>query len=208
MNLAKPPLAIRSKPYMIRQLPIALTTLRVVLGPIMIALAWAEANSLWFVLCLSGAFLSDYLDGAVARRLGIATAALRRYDSIADSVFYVCVLAATWILYSEIVLGHLSGILVLVALELARYVLDFVKFGREASYHLWSAKGWGVVLFGAFVALFGFQSDGLVKPAIALGILSDLEGLLVSFTLPVWAHDVPTLFHAYRIRKAASASAA
>ena len=34
-------------------------------------------------------FLSDIFDGVMARRLGIATATLRRLDSVADAPFYV-----------------------------------------------------------------------------------------------------------------------
>jgi CDP-diacylglycerol--glycerol-3-phosphate 3-phosphatidyltransferase len=34
-----------------------------------------------------------------------------------------------------------------------------------------------------------------------LGIVSDLEGLAVSLVLPEWRHDVPSLVHAWRLRR-------
>jgi hypothetical protein len=45
-----------------------------------------------------------------------------------------------------------------------------VKFGREASYHMWSSKLWGIVLFAAFFSLLALGSDNrLVDAAIYLG---------------------------------------
>jgi hypothetical protein len=35
---------------------------------------------------------------------------------------------------------------------------------------------------------------------IILGLIAQIEGLLISVALPVWTHDVPTLIHALRIR--------
>jgi CDP-diacylglycerol---glycerol-3-phosphate 3-phosphatidyltransferase len=160
-----------------------------------------------FAACLSAAFLSDVFDGILARRLGVATTALRRLDSVADTVFYVAATGAVWLLHPSAITGHLGGLLALVVLELARYALDLAKFHREASYHMWSAKGWGIALFLAFVAVLAFGRTGWpVSLAIALGIVTDLEGLAISLVLPAWRHDVPTLVHALRMRRAARSS--
>jgi hypothetical protein len=81
--------------------------------------------------------------------------------------------------------------------------LDFFKFRREASYHMWSSKVWGVALFAGFFGLLVMGSSGaVVSCAIYLGIVADVEGLLISLVLPRWQADVPTLFHALRVRRA------
>jgi len=36
--------------------------------------------------------------------------------------------------------------------------------------------------------------------AIVIGVIADMEGLLISITLRSWCHDVPSIFHALRIR--------
>jgi CDP-diacylglycerol--glycerol-3-phosphate 3-phosphatidyltransferase len=90
-----------------------------------------------------------------------------------------------------------------VALEAARYLFDFVKFRREAAYHAWSAKAWGLSLFVALVALMGFgQATPWVPLALALGIVADAEGLAMSIVLPTWKHDVKSVWHAWRLRQA------
>ena len=37
---------------------------------------------------------------------------------------------------------------------------------------------------------------------IAVGVYNEVEGLLASLVLPAWHHDVPTLWHAWALRRA------
>ena len=109
---------------------------------------------------------------------------------------------AAWWLYPGVIAGHLGPLAVLIGLEVLRYLFDYAKFGREASYHMWSAKLWGVVLFLGFFALLVFGADGFwVSLAIYWGILSDLEGLAISIVLREWQTDVPSIIHALRLRR-------
>jgi CDP-diacylglycerol--glycerol-3-phosphate 3-phosphatidyltransferase len=168
----------------------------------MILLALVKAGSTGFIVCLSLALISDILDGILARRFGVNSAAMRRYDSTADTIFYLSAVYAVWALYPEALKANQTGLLFLLGLELTRYAVDFLKFGRETSYHMWSAKLWNLTMFAAFVALLGLGFSGwLLTAAIYVGIASDLEGLIATMLLPKWRHDVPTAWHAYRIRK-------
>jgi phosphatidylglycerophosphate synthase len=181
--------------------PLFLTLLRVALAPLLVYLAHYAPRPEWFAACLVTALLSDIFDGVIARKLGVATPALRRLDSIADSIFYVAAIYAVWVLKPEVILGHAVSLTLLLMLEVARYAFDFWKFKREASYHMWSSKLWGLALFAAFfsVLVLGY-ADYWVSAAIWLGFLADSEGLLISIVLPRWKNDVPSVFHALRIR--------
>jgi len=186
----------------LRRVPLLLTAIRALLGPCVVASAYLWPHSALLVTCVTIAFLSDVFDGVVARRLCIATANLRRLDSIADSIFYLCALWAVWVLHPDVVRANLGPLVALAILEGARYMLDLWKFGREASYHMWSSKLWGIALFAAFVAMFASEDPAFLPMlAIAVGIIADVEGVLISFTLRSWRHDVPSIFHALRIRR-------
>ena len=188
---------------LVYRVPLLLTVLRAALAPVMIMLALNPPSSAGFAICLITALLSDIFDGKIARRLGIATPNLRRLDSIADSIFYAAATYCLWLLHPEIIIGNLPPLLLLLALELARYVVDFIKFKKEASYHMWSAKLWGLFLFAGFFSALVFDATGWpVYLAIYGGLLADCEGLLISFILPHWKNDVPTFVHALRIRRA------
>jgi CDP-diacylglycerol--glycerol-3-phosphate 3-phosphatidyltransferase len=64
----------------------------------------------------------------------------------------------------------------------------------------YSAKAWGVTLFVATSALFGFGYGGLtLNLAIALGIIHTLEEIAMTLILPKWTHDVLSIVHALRL---------
>jgi LmbE family N-acetylglucosaminyl deacetylase/phosphatidylglycerophosphate synthase len=184
-----------------RALVLGLTTLRLLLGPILIWLVRGGSAGLPYVaLCLL-AFASDYFDGVLARRFGVDSALVRRYDSATDTVFFLCAAWSVWLLHAALVRPWLWMVAAVVGLEAARYLFDFTKFRREAAYHAWSAKLWGLSLFVALVALMGFgQATPWLPLTLALGILADAEGLAISLVLPVWTHDVKSVWHAWGIR--------
>jgi phosphatidylglycerophosphate synthase len=171
------------------------------LAPVVILLALLHPSKTAFGICLIIAFLSDIFDGIIARRLNMATPALRRFDSAADSVFYIAALFAAWRLYPAELDQHLAVLGLLVALELVRYAVDFVKFRQAASYHMWSSKLWGICLFVGFFSLLAMGRGGLpVSIAIYAGIVADLEGLAISCVLRKQGTDVASLLHALRTR--------
>lgn len=183
------------------RIPLSLTILRIALGPALLILVLGYPDAILFGICLTLAFLSDVFDGIIARRLGIATANLRRLDSIADSIFYVCATLVAWLLYPNVFIEHSAALLLLLALELVRYAFDLLKFRRETSYHMWSSKLWGIFLFLGFFSLLSLGQQGsLITIAIYAGIIADLEGLAISLVLAEWRADVPSLLHAFRFR--------
>lgn len=191
------------RPPGMRQIPLALVILRLCLAPVLLATALLHPHRTIFAACLIGALLSDYFDGVIARRLGVATPTLRRLDSITDSIFYACALLAALATTYPLIRPYFPALAVLLLVEVLRYVYDMRKFGKEASYHMWSSKLWGLLLFIGMWSLLVLQRGGSpVALAIFWGIAADLEGLAISMTLRKWQADVPTLWHARRLAKA------
>ena len=86
-------------------------------------------------------------------------------------------------------------------IEIVRYLFDWYKYRRETSYHMWSSKLWGIFLFIGFFYILVYGRTGIWTPlAIYVGIIADLEGLAISLLLPRWRNDVPTIFHAFKLR--------
>lgn len=190
-------------------IPVSLTLLRALLAPVVLVAAWRRPDPALFGACLVVAFLSDVFDGIIARRLGVATATVRRLDSMADTLFYVSVAAAAWHLHPAFIRAHAAAIAVLSCVELLRYAFDYLKFRREAAYHMWSSKAWGVCLFtGCFALLALGHAGALAALPIYVGIVADLEGLAISAILREWRADVPSFVHALGIRRAGVARGA
>jgi len=186
-----------------------LTVLRLLLAPVLVWLVYAGTPGVVFASIVLVAFVSDYFDGVIARKLGVASAELRHFDSRADLVFYATAAWAVWRLHPDVVRSVAIPALVIVGLDVVRHVFDFAKFGRDVAYHAWSSKVWGLSLALALVLLMGFGvSQPFIGITVILGLIAQIEGLLISVALPVWTHDVPTLIHALRIRKTPSRGAA
>jgi len=186
--------------------PLALTALRALLAPVVVLLAIFYPSRAAFGACLIAAFVSDIFDGILARRMNVATPMLRRLDSITDTIFYLCTAFAVWHIYPSVISQHMIALVALAGLEIVRYVFDLRKFGREASYHMWSSKIWGIALFLGIFSLLALGSSGIaVSAAIYLGIVADIEGLTISVIINEWESDIPTFVHAYRRRSAKAA---
>src|SRR5262249_47494534 len=100
-----------------RSAPLTLTGLRLLLAPAVVWLAYPWPSRPASVGCRTAGLLSDVFDGVLARRLGVATAALRRLDSAADVVFYLAVLWSAAVVYPEVVWAYTPGFAALLGLE-------------------------------------------------------------------------------------------
>ena len=185
-----------------RVIPWALIVLRTLGCPLIVIgakLGWAGG---WLGLIVAVALLSDIYDGILARRWGGETADLRMSDSVADTIFYLGVVWALWLREPQVLRTNWQLLVALLGLEAVRYVYDFWKFGKAASYHSYLAKTWGLLIAVAVVGVFAF--DGLrllIWVALIFGIVVNLEGLAMSALLPQWKNDVKTLGRAWELRK-------
>jgi phosphatidylglycerophosphate synthase len=191
----------------VRSVPIALTTLRLLLAPVLVWLVYAEAPSMAFAAVVGVAFVSDYFDGVIARRIGVATPELRHFDSRADLVFYATAAWSVWMLRPDVARSIALPALVVIALDLVRHGFDYLKFGRDVAYHALSSKVWGLSLALALILLLGFRiAWPFVEIAAWLGIVAQAEGLLISVVLKEWKTDVPTIFRAIEMRQDSNAA--
>jgi hypothetical protein len=127
---------------------------------------------------------------------------VRLFDSMADTVFYLCTAVAIWVSQPQIWRSYGGLLMGLLGLEAVRFAFDFVKFRKPASYHSYLAKLWGLVMAVAVIGVFAFdRANVLVPAALVLGILCNVEGMAMSVVMPVWRKDVKTLAAAWRIRR-------
>lgn len=128
-------------------------------------------------------------------------------DSRTDAVFYGWIAASAWLTRRTVILGFARPLAVVLSIQLLSWAIDLVRYRRIASFHAYTAKAWGVTLFAATLALFlPIDPAPFLWLAILTGILSNLEGLAIKLVLPKWQHDVPTVWHALRLRRTTGAA--
>ena len=177
---------------------LALTLVRLVLAAPLVVIGFSRGSGRAVAVILAAGLVSDVYDGVVARRFGVATAGLRRLDSAVDTVFYLAAAWCAWRLHPAAVISHRWLIAAVIGTMLIGHAFEIWKFGREASYHAWLAKAWGVSLFVALVFLFVAGDDWLLTVALCIGIASHVENFLITLLLPSCRHDVKSLYHVAR----------
>ena len=187
-----------------RRLPIALIYSRLGLGLALVLLAWAGVAhfAALAVGLITVGLLTDIFDGIIARQLGVSTERLRRLDSTVDQFFWAAVVGATYLACPGFFARHTAQLLTLLALESLTYAVSFLKFRKEIATHSWAAKAWVLVSFAALVQLITTCDSRLLFAAsFYLGVLSRLEIVGILLLLRKWTSDVPTCYHALRLRR-------
>lgn len=186
-----------------KSIPFALILFRLLLAPVMIGWTLKTHQSGWFlVICLWAGLLSDIFDGIIARNLGVADNRLRKWDGNVDVVFWLAAGVCIWILNGQLMKDHQYWIIALFVLEPISDLINIVKFRKTGCAHNWTSKTWGLFLLATFTCFFaGRQPLLLFRICIALGLLSQLDRIIISSLLPKPECDIPSCYHAWLRRQ-------
>jgi CDP-diacylglycerol--glycerol-3-phosphate 3-phosphatidyltransferase len=152
------------------------------------------------------ATLSDIFDGIVARRLGVATVALRRADSIVDLIFWISVLVGLYLQNPPLIWHARFVIAAILAAEATLQAVSLARFRRMVATHSYSAKFAGLCLMIG-TSLLCLQTHAAVATgliATSYGVCA-LDVLAILLILPAWKSDVPSIRSALALRRAAHA---
>jgi cardiolipin synthase len=134
-------------------LPNALTAFRFVCAPVLLALAY-QGYAAAFLLLLAAAFLSDALDGIIARLTNQVTHFGAVLDSWADMITYLTVATASWWLWPEMVRREALYVAMIIASYLLPAAAGLIKYGTFTSYHTLGVKLAAVAVGTAYYLLF------------------------------------------------------
>jgi phosphatidylglycerophosphate synthase len=178
-----------------RHLPFALTTLRLLLGPIALACALTNVPRWIYLPILITATLSDIYDGILARKFGVATPALRRYDSITDVIYYLFILAVAWILCKPVISENRLAIALILLSEATTMLVSFIRFGKYPATHSYMAKCYGLCLLAALVALLVFNASSWIIIALTVvALVTNAEIVAIHLLMKTPPVDVRSIF--------------
>ncbi len=183
-----------------RNLPNILSAARLAAVIPLLALAW-HGHAAAFLALLLAAIVSDAVDGWVARRFNAQSALGIRLDSVADYAIYVAVPLGGWWLWPDIVLRELAWFALVVVGYLLPGAVALVRFRRLAAYHTGSAKIAVAVLAIAVLVLFAGGPAWPLHLGAPIALLAGIEQTLITLTADRPRDDLPTLVHAWRVRK-------
>jgi len=159
---------------MLAQVPNGLSALRFALAAVWIDLATrGHQGRLAFAIVAILAACSDFIDGRIARRLGVASGSGRWLDGIADVMFVLAALSC------EAAAGAIPFYIpILIALSFSQYALDSIVIGQRTTGPIKSRLGhWGGIINYALVITLAIAPP----PAFPGTIVRDLAPLLALF---------------------------
>ena len=182
------------------KLPNALSTLRILLAPVLVVLAWVGARGP-FLGCLLVAFASDALDGRLARRYGTASIHGARLDSAADLLIYTSLPLVAWWLRPDFVRAEAGWLALAIASYLLPIAVGLARYRRLTSYHTTAARLSAYLVGFAAVVVFAGGTAIPFRIATLVVLVAELEEIAITAVLPAWRADVRSLGHALALRR-------
>lgn len=186
-------------------LPNQISIARIILTPFLIPIGWAHQAVLFLVL-LALLLISDFLDGFLARRLHQETRLGAQLDTAGDVLLTVFSITGGWLLWPERVNPEAPFFLSMLGLLGLSGMICLIKYRHFPTYHAWSAKISTAIAGAGVWILFAGITPWLFRIAIGVLAFSAVEEILITLILPVWRPNVPTVFHALRLRRAGKSS--
>jgi len=178
-------------------IPNIISSIRLLLVPVMLALAWSGASKA-FLFCLVISLVSDIVDGKIARRLGQVTELGARLDSWGDFLTYLALVPSSWWLRPDFVREELAFLIIVAASYLIPIAFGFIKYGRLTSYHTRLATLAAYVLGASVIVVFAGGPTFLFRVAVLFSVLAEIEEIAITAVLPAWRANVPSLNYALR----------
>lgn len=184
-----------------RHWPNLISATRLALMPAVLGAAVAREREL-FVGLIAFSLLTDAVDGYLARRLGAESEFGRKLDSAADYVTLFTGTTGIALLWPDVVRRELPWILTGVAAFLAVIVLGLIRLGRAPCYHTWASKVGAVLCPLTLIPLLNEGPAWPFRAVILWLVVTGIEEVAILLLLPGHVGEMPTLWHAWRRRRA------
>ena len=180
--------------------PNLLSTFRLGCAPVLLVLAWNGATNA-FLACFGLGLVSDVLDGVLARRLGQESDLGARLDQWADFALWGCFPVGAWWLWPETARREVPYVILALVCLLLPTAIAYARYRAVPGYHTWAAKLAAVLMGIAVPLLLIFDLAWPFRLAALFLVVCALDELLITTLLPECRHDVPSVFHAARLRR-------
>lgn len=174
---------------------------RIFAAPFLLILIWLDLQ-LIFAWLLLISYLTDAIDGFLARRLKITSPRGSQLDSFGDQVTLIIGLIGLFYFQSNFIKTNLFLILVAFIPYILQMIIAYLKYGKATAFHTYLAKI-SAILQSIFIlwALFFTPEYVLFYLMIIIGILETFEEIVLIYMYDQWAADVKSIFFALRDKR-------
>jgi CDP-diacylglycerol--glycerol-3-phosphate 3-phosphatidyltransferase len=171
---------------------------RILAMPLLVVLLAFGVREL-FALFLLISYLTDAIDGFLARKLNLTSARGSQLDSLGDQLTLIAGLSGLLVFETDFIRENLLIITVAFVPYLIQMGIAFKKYGKATAFHTYLAKA-SAVLQSVFIvwALWFGPVYWLFYIMIIVGILETVEEIGLIFMYDAWVADVKGYFWALR----------
>ena len=166
-------------------------------APILLLLAWFGRENT-FLTILIIAFLTDSIDGPIARYLHQESEIGSKMDTSADVSIYITYMISAFWLWPDIVRREQIYFMMLFASILIPAAAGVVKFRRITGYHTWLVKIASVCIAVSSLLMFIFGPAVPFRVSAVICLLAGLEEFTITMMLKNPRTDVGSLWHVLR----------
>jgi len=179
-----------------------ITLYRLISAPVMVVLILSGQTG-FFKWMLALSFLTDAIDGTLARRYRVSSFFGSRLDSLADDLTIVAGLMGMAILRPAFFRQEFPLLLLLFCIFILQLFWAFKRYGRTTSFHTYAAK-LAALVQGVFLILFFFLPQPLYPLFYMALIITGaelIEEMILIRLLPHWETDVKGLYWVLKRRR-------
>lgn len=178
-----------------------ITIYRIVMSPVLVALIVTGSWSVFRWLLLVS-FITDMIDGTLARSFRVNSILGARLDSLGDDLTVLVAVAALFVHYPDFIQAQLALILIVLGVFAIQFIAGVLKFRKITSFHTYGAKVaalfQGVFLLSVF--FFDEITMWLFYSAMIITLVELVEEIVLVFMLREWQTDVRSIVHVLRRR--------
>lgn len=174
--------------------PNILSFYRILTFPLVLYYALINREGLFFILLVTD-FITDILDGFIARKFKLETEFGAKLDALADIGMYILAFAGIICFKIKEIEPYSVSFSIFLGVFLLPKIITLVRFRKFPSLHLYSSKIGGYLqgFFFLFLFIYGF-SVPFYYVMITVGIISFIEQILIVSIVPILKSDVKGLF--------------
>jgi CDP-diacylglycerol--glycerol-3-phosphate 3-phosphatidyltransferase len=141
-------------------------------------------------------FLTDAVDGFLARKFKVASVLGAKLDSIGDDLTVLAAVVGLFYTRPVFIKEHWAGLIILLCIFLVQLALSLFRYKRISSFHTYLAKIAAVV--SAIFLLSTFFMEEIYYPlfflALCVTAVELIEEIVLVLLLPKWAVNVKGLY--------------
>ena len=175
-------------------LPDWLSVYRILAAPVLIVFIFLDER-LIFAILLFISFLSDAVDGYLARKMNIVTQRGAQLDSIGDAITFCVGLGGILRFEYNFILEYIVIIGLAFGLYLFQLFMAYWRYGMPSSFHTYLAKLSAILQAGFMLYLLFFGVHlWLFYLATFFSIIETIEEIILILIFPTWKANVKGLF--------------